>query len=217
MTGTKGMTAVILAAGSSSRMGRFKPLLELGGTTIVERVVSLFRGAGILDIRVVAGHGSEVLERVLRRLDVQVMVNERYEDGMFSSVLRALRDMGPGTGAVFILPVDIPLVSTGTMQYLVMRHCQDPARILIPSYHGRRGHPVVIPGMYLDAVRAWSGERGLRGALEMFSSETVEVSVEDRNILFDLDTPADYEECLRRWSAMSQEDGRIHVMEVPGT
>ena len=89
MTETTGMKAVILAAGSSRRMGRFKPLLELGDRTIVERVVSLFREADILDIRVVVGHCREELEAVLERLEVRVLVNERHGEGMFSSVLRA--------------------------------------------------------------------------------------------------------------------------------
>jgi len=70
--------------------------------------------------------------------------------------------------------------------------------------------------MHLDAVRSFSGENGLRGALGQFPDELLEVPVDDRNILFDLDTPEDYEECLRRWSAMSQEGRMKDMMEVRG-
>ncbi len=216
MTETTGMKAVILAAGSSRRMGRFKPLLELGDRTIVERVVSLFKEADILDIRVVVGHCREELEAVLERLEVRVLVNERHGEGMFSSVLRAIGDLDAVTGAVFVLPVDIPLVLPWTLSCLVERHVQDREKILIPTFRGRRGHPVAIPGMHLDAVRSFSGENGLKGALGQFPDELLEVPVDDRNILFDLDTPEDYEECLRRWSAMSQEGRRKDMMEVRG-
>ena len=216
MTDTTDIRAVILAAGSSSRMGRFKPLMALGGRTIVERVIFVFREAGILDIRVVVGHRREELEPLLERLDVRVLVNDRHEDGMFSSVLRAIRDMGNSVSAVFILPADIPLIRSWTVRCLVTRHRLEPHRILIPSCRGRRGHPVVIPAQYFDTILAYHGENGLRGALGQFPDAVLEVQVADRNIHFDLDTPEDYEECLRRWSTMSQEGKRMNTREVRG-
>lgn len=110
----------------------------------------------------VVGHCREELEAVLERLEVRVLVNERHGEGMFSSVLRAIGDLDDVTGAVFVHPVDIPLVLPWTLSCLVERHVQDREKILIPTFRGRRGHPVAIPGMHLDAVRSFSGENGLR-------------------------------------------------------
>jgi putative nucleotidyltransferase with HDIG domain len=197
---TTGISTVILAAGSSSRMGRFKPLMELGGRSVVERVVSVFWEAGINDIRVVTGHCSMELEPHLERLGVRSLVNANHVDGMFSSVLRALDDLESDVRAVFILPVDIPLIRAWTLLRLLERHREYPDRIVVPSFRGRRGHPVVIPARYLQAIREWSGAEGLRGALGVHGRETFEVPVADRNILFDVDTPEEYTECLRRWS-----------------
>lgn len=193
--------AVILAAGYSHRMGRFKPLLEIGDRTVIERTVSLFRGAGLNDIRVVAGHARDLLEPLLEELGVRIIVNPGYDKGMFSSVTAALKNLEPDIQALFILPADIPLVSSGTIHSLLKQYEEYPDNILIPSFQGRRGHPVLIPAPCFEAIRLWHGERGLKGALGQFSDRIVSVPVDDRNILFDLDTPDDYEEAKRRCTA----------------
>jgi CTP:molybdopterin cytidylyltransferase MocA len=195
------MAAVILAAGHSRRMGRFKPLLKLGDRSVIERAVSLFREAGLNDIRVVAGHAMDLLVPLLEELGVRIIANLNYDEGMFSSVTAALKNLEPDIQALFILPADIPLVSIRTIHSLLKQHEEYPDRILIPSFHGKRGHPVLIPAHCFEAIRQWHGEHGLKGALGQFSDSTVSIPVDDRNILFDLDTPDDYEKAKRLCTA----------------
>jgi molybdenum cofactor cytidylyltransferase len=194
------ITALILAAGYSSRMGRFKPLLELGGKTVIERAVCLFRDAGIRDIRVVAGYRSDLLEPLLEQLGVRVIHNPSYDEGMFSSVTAALEDLDETVESFFILPADIPLIHALTVRRLLDFHRHEPDKILVPCFMNRRGHPVLIPSMYREKIRAWRGEGGLRGALGRLGQSVLPLEVDDGNILLDCDTPENYEDMKTRWS-----------------
>jgi molybdenum cofactor cytidylyltransferase len=194
------ITAIILAAGYSSRMGSFKPMLEIQGKTIMERTVSLFRDAGMQDIRVVVGHGSDLLEPLLERLGARVIPNPDYDKGMFSSVLAALQGLEQDVKALFILPADIPLISHLTIRHLLDIHQHEPEKVLIPCFMNRRGHPVLIPSMYCDTILRWRGEGGLKGALGQLGAMVLHVEVKDRNILLDCDTPEDYEDAKTRCS-----------------
>ena len=115
----KNFTAIILAAGYSRRMGQCKPLLKLSEQTMLEVVVATFIKAGISDIRVVVGHDMELLTPILEKLGTRIIINDHYNDGMFSSVLVALDSMESNVEAFFLLPVDIPLVRPWTIKYLI--------------------------------------------------------------------------------------------------
>lgn len=198
------ISAVILAAGYSRRMHDFKPLLTIGGRTLLDRAVALFRAAGIADIRVVVGHGRERLRPILDREGIKGIINRRNSPEMFSSVLAALTHLEPAVTAVFFQPVDIPLVRPHTITQLLKRQGVEDDRILIPSFRGRRGHPVLIPSGFFGAIRRWDGSDGLRGAFAQLQDRTVSVAVADANILADMDTPEDYE-------ALKQRCRRYHV------
>jgi len=111
-------TAIVLAAGYSSRMGKFKPLLPLGETTVLGRVITLFRDAGFSDIRIVVGYRSEELLPLLGKMGVPYIVNQNFHAGMFSSVVAGVKGLEKSTDAFFILPVDIPLIRPWTARLL---------------------------------------------------------------------------------------------------
>ena len=193
-------SAIILAAGHSSRMGCFKPLLKISGKTIMEKAVVLFRDAGIQDIRVVVGHESKLLEPLLERLGARAILNPSYDEGMFSSVLSALQSLEEGVEAFLILPVDIPLIHPRTIRHLMDLHQAQPDRILVPCFMHRHGHPVLVPYKYRDSILGWHGEGGLKGALKQLGGMVLSVEVDDPDILIDCDTPGDYETAKTRCS-----------------
>ncbi|QTA91949.1 NTP transferase domain-containing protein [Desulfonema magnum] len=219
------ITAIILAAGYSSRMGDFKPLMRLGEMTILERQIRLFQSAGVMDIRVVAGHRSSDILNVLGPLNVRGIVNEQYAEGMFSSVLAGIKSLEPDREAFFILPVDIPLVRRQTVLDLLkafeIRNSkleaynsesapdiasqvssfkfQVSSFILYPNFQGERGHPPLIASAYVDEIIRWSGQGGLRAFLEQYEKDAADVEVADECMLLDLDTPADYQQLLKRY------------------
>lgn len=191
-------SAVVLAAGASTRMGRMKALLPLGGHTVIEQVVKSLRTAGVTGIVVVVGHRGDALRPVLARLGIRVATNAEPRRGMFSSVQTGVRALPADIPAFFLLPADVPLVRPWTLRYLqdgcdLQRHA-----VVHPCFRGRRGHPPLIAGgLAAPILAAEDPSGGLRTVLQ--SRSAIDVEVPDRNILFDVDTPDDYRELQRRW------------------
>jgi CTP:molybdopterin cytidylyltransferase MocA len=193
--------ALILAAGRSSRMGSFKPLLPLGDSTFIEEAITRFRRAGIADVRVVIGHRAEELKPVLERIGARWVFNPDHERGMFSSVLAGVRDFMGSAEAFFLLPVDIPLVSPRTIQTLLEACEAHDEAIVYPRFEGCRGHPPVIPTSILEEDFQADVPGGLRAVLARHEAAAVDVDVVDEAVLLDCDTPADYRLLQRRWAA----------------
>ncbi|HET6461772.1 MAG TPA: NTP transferase domain-containing protein [Syntrophales bacterium] len=192
------VTAIILAAGSSLRTKDFKPLLLIGGMTILERTVRLFQQNGIRDTKVVVGHRWKDLVPVLQYCGATWVVNEDYQQGMFSSVVAGISRLEVGREAFFLLPVDIPLVRSQTIRDLLKAYPKAGRHILYPTFQGTRGHPPLIAKTFTEKVSLWNGDGGLRSFLRQHETESLEVEVVDEYILQDIDTMADYEELVLR-------------------
>jgi molybdenum cofactor cytidylyltransferase len=190
--------AIVLAAGLSTRMRRFKPLLPLGQQTITEHVISTFHGAGV-EVFLVAGHRRDEIAAMVKDQSVTVIYNHDYKQGMFSSIQAGLRHLPRIYRAFFILPVDIPLVQVATIKLLMKTEAKNPGRIIFPVFRGKKGHPPLIPTSLTKVILEWDGEGGLKAALESQEKLGLEVPVADSNILFDIDTPEDYKELLKRF------------------
>jgi CTP:molybdopterin cytidylyltransferase MocA len=184
------ITAIILAAGMSSRMGGVKPLMTVGGTTIIEHTVRMFRAAGIEDIQVVLGFRAPEVSVVLKPLNVITVVNASYSEGMFSSIKAGIESMVSDCEAFFILPADIPFVRPATVSALLANY--KPNHILYPVFRKRRGHPPLISTIFTREILTYSGQGGLRLLLEQFESSAINVEVTDDGILLDMDTQQDY-------------------------
>jgi CTP:molybdopterin cytidylyltransferase MocA len=178
--------AVILAAGFSSRMGAFKPLMDLGGLTALERCVRLFRDSGIDRVLAVTGHRAAEVRAEAGRQGLPTTHNEGYEGGMFSSVRTAAAAM-TGHDAFFLLPVDIPLVRPATVAALLDAY---DGRTAFPVFEGERGHPPLIPSGLIPAILEHDGRGGLKSLLGQHPS--LDVPVWDRGILMDADTVTDF-------------------------
>lgn len=184
--------AVIAAAGCSSRMGAFKPLLPLGGICALDRAIDLFLAAGIADITVVVGHRANDLLPVLARRPVRAVVNASYLSGMYSSVVAGLAALPPNLAGCFFLPVDVPLVRPHTVARLAERSNTGGAEVLYPTFLGRRGHPPFLSRRLFPEILAGDGAGGLEAVLRRHEARAAEVAVFDEAILLDMDTPRDY-------------------------
>ncbi|MCX6008320.1 MAG: nucleotidyltransferase family protein [Chloroflexi bacterium] len=209
--GRSEIVAIILAAGYSNRMERFKPLLDLGGRPVISHVVGTFIGAGIHDVRVVVGYNRDVLTPLLDQMGARSIVNDNYADGMFSSVLAGVKRLEPAVKAFFILPVDVPLVKPKTIRQLAENYMCNQGKILVPYFGGRSGHPPLIASKFIKGIIDYDGNGGLKGALRQFESETIMMPVPDENILFDIDLPVDYAKMLERWKNGSPSPKRLTV------
>ena len=186
------LSAIILSAGLSTRLGEFKPLLPLGKERILERVIALYRSAGIQDIRVVAGHRVEEVTALARCCGAKPVFNPDFAQGMFSSVVAGVSDLAKGCSGFFIHPVDIPLVRRQTLIDLQNAFKQGNADIYYPTFLGVRGHPPLISGNYANDLKMGTGQGGLREFLNGYEAQAMNVPVVDAFILKDIDTPEDY-------------------------
>jgi molybdenum cofactor cytidylyltransferase len=211
--------AIILAAGLSSRMGWFKPLVSLGGETLVERAVSLFRAGGLAEILVVVGHRGRELRPILREAGVRIVENARFHEGMFSSVSAGVRGLGSAAAAFFLLPVDLPLVRSWTVRRLLAVHEEHSGSIIHPCFRGRRGHPPLIPTDLVGAILGGPEAGGLRAVLARHEERAVNVEVPDRNILFDVNSPAQGEELVdrfRRYAIPTRDECEVILTSICG-
>ncbi|HSW57701.1 MAG TPA: nucleotidyltransferase family protein [Dehalococcoidales bacterium] len=194
-----GFGVIILAAGYSSRMGFFKPVLKLNGITLTQRLIQLYLNSGI-DVYLVTGWQRSVLMESVSDLKVNIVDNPDFAEGMFSSVKCGLRAaIKANYRAIFVQPVDIPLVRTATLKSLCGAAERTDCAVLYPCYHSRRGHPAVVFAGLIPFILDWQGEGGLKACLANRDSLAQNIEVEDSNILFDVDTPGDLPELAERY------------------
>ena len=186
--------AVIVAAGMSSRMGDFKPMLNIGSISIAQRIVATFHQAGVSKIVVVTGYLAQLLEKHLSNSGLIFLRNENYaETQMFDSAKIGLSYLKDKCDKVLFTPVDIPLFTALTVADLI----DSGAELACPVCDGKTGHPLLISSSVIEKILGDSGEGGLQGAISRCGTEMVQVPVEDQGILHDADTPADYESLLK--------------------
>jgi molybdenum cofactor cytidylyltransferase len=182
---------VVLAAGLSTRSGRFKMTLPLGDKTVIEVTID-----GMLPfvdrVIVVVGWQADRLRMLLSgRPDVDLAYNERYMEGMFSSVRAGIAQVR--AGRFFLLPGDQPLVQAGVYTRLLSAE----GAVAIPTYHGKKGHPVLLDGSLVPEILAQPAEKTLRDYIQAKGCTTVAVG--DEGILIDLDTADDYAAIVDRY------------------
>jgi len=185
----RGVSAIVLAAGKSLRMGSCKQLLSLGGSTVISRCLTTLQSGGIGDIVVVVSEDGREVAAAAQRHDVRVVVN-RAEDADMASSVRTGRDaIAPDIGGILVALCDYPLVTPATVALLVRLHGTYPDGIIIPTHEGRRGHPVLIPRTILEELREGMT---LRDVVQHDQNRIYDTPVDDAGILVDMDTPEDY-------------------------
>ncbi len=199
---------IVLAAGYSSRMGEFKPLLPVGGVPALRRSVETLRAAGA-ETAVVTGHRREELRPLMEALGAKELYNPDYARGMFTSVLTGLRHFAAlGAEGVLLLPCDCAAVPAEAVRQLIA--CAgDKGEYALPTFEGKNGHPLWIPARYFDEVLGFSGPGGLKGARLLHEDTLLRLPMPWRGTVLDMDTPEDYD-ALCRWAA---EDGLSGLMK----
>lgn len=184
--------AVVLAAGLSSRSERYKMTLPLGNSTVIERsIAGMYALAS--RILVVVGWQAETVQTLLASYDkVECVLNREYSEGMFSSVRAGISQI---RGSRFFLqPGDIPLVSaTVYQQLLTTPPSQD---IVIPTFEGRKGHPILMSSRLIPEILSAPATATLRDIVTRYGFTPL--PVDDEAILWDIDTLADYNQLQER-------------------
>jgi molybdenum cofactor cytidylyltransferase len=192
--------AVVLAGGSSERMGEPKQLLRLGETTILECVLESLRRAELDEIVLVLGSHAEAIRRqtsIAAKPYIKAVVNESYRQGMATSLHAGLANLTPEAAAAIIVLADQPFVKSATVSLIAGHYRRTRAKIVIPTYHGLRGNPVLLDRSLFGEAMALRGDIGCRAIFSNHLDALVKLPVDDLGILFDIDTAADFERARR--------------------
>jgi molybdenum cofactor cytidylyltransferase len=190
--------AIILAAGESVRMGSPKMLLPFNGSSMIENVISNVLESKADKILVVLGSSGPEIEKLIRTKPVNYCYNENYRDGMLSSVKCGFRHIPVSSEAVLIYQGDQPLISSLTTDIIIDSYFASQKGIVLPVYHKRRGHPVLIDKKYRNDIEKLNPSIGLRSLSYNFREDVLEVVVNDPGILRDFDTYSDYQKAINQ-------------------
>ena len=185
------VAAIILAAGRSRRMGKFKPLLPFGNQTVIESCVSNLRAAGVSEIVVVVGHRAEDVRETLMSALVNFVVNPNPDSEMSASIALGVGALTNGPGAVLLTPVDHPAIDPETIGLLIEKW-RGGAKLIQPDFKGKGGHPVLIDLSYRDELKCLDPGAGLRGFFNQHRAAVLRLAVDTPFVARDMDTWEDY-------------------------
>jgi molybdenum cofactor cytidylyltransferase len=205
--------AVVLAAGQSLRMGAnvVKATLPFGGKPLLRRVVEGIQCLPEVRVTcVVTGHERAKILHALQNLNVLHVHNPDYATGeMLSSIKTGLGCVRGRADAVLLALGDQPAVRPDTIRAIIRAWLEADAsnrpRIILPSYEGQHGHPILLDSRGIDEILALAGpDATLKTYTAARADQTIDLPVDDPAILEDIDTPADYEQALKRWASREQ-------------
>jgi molybdenum cofactor cytidylyltransferase len=187
------IAGLILAAGESSRMGTDKALLIYRGRTFLESVMAMLREAGIERIAVVLGHHAEEIQRAVNPEGAEVVINRDYQCGQTSSLQAGLKALeSPELEAIVLSLVDHPAVPAGVVQQLIARFQQSGAPVVIPTFEGQRGHPVLIGRGLFKELLELTPEEGANSIIRRYGGATQFIGVEEPGVIIDVNDPETY-------------------------
>jgi molybdenum cofactor cytidylyltransferase len=186
------VSAILLAAGESKRMGKPKLLLPIGGSTVLEKAIDNLLNSGVDEVIVVVGdRAQEMIERIGNR-PVKVTINPAYGEGMSTSIVTGLNLVNDSARAVMLALADQPLIDSQTINKLIEAFIGHDKGIVIPAYEGRRGHPVIFSTKYKKELLGLGGDIGGRQIIKEHPDDVLELAVDSEGIDIDIDTVDDY-------------------------
>ena len=192
------ISAIILAAGKSSRFGSTKQIMPLGKSTLLETTIDNYLSSDAGEIVVVLGHMSGNLSRFLGDRPVKRIMNPRYNEGMSTSLIAGIRSVNPDAGGIIIALADQPLVDTATINKLIKAFGTGKRKgIIVPVYNGQRGNPVIFSRKYIDEILEIKGDVGGKEIIYRHPEDVKEVAVDCKGVLQDIDTPEQYQEAIK--------------------
>ena len=202
------VSAVLLAAGESTRMGRPKPLLPWEETTLVQYQVASLQSGGVDEVCVVTGAGGEAVGSLFRdETGVRVVPNPEYKTGKTTSVRAGVRVVAPAAAAIVILAVDQPRPDW-VIRHVVDSHLTAGSPVTSPRFQGRGGHPLVFSaGLRQELLEITEANQGIREVVRRHASEMNLVEFDSRVVRLDINTPDSYAAAIRDYGELSAKSG----------
>jgi len=185
------VSAILLAAGQSQRMGAFKPLLPFGNTTVIESCIQNLRDAGVEDIVVVVGHRAEELQQALTGSHVTFALNPNPNSEMSDSIACGLSTLPSEAKATLIALTDQPSIPSEVIRAIIGQWMSGK-KLVIPEFNGRGGHPVLVDLGFRGVLLKLDPSSGLRSFFQAHSDQVLRLPVNSPFIARDMDTWDDY-------------------------
>ena len=193
------LAAVILSGGASSRMGSPKALLPYQGRPFLEHLLEVTVHPQIGVRRVVLGAHAEPIAKNIALAADEIVINEAWESGQLSSIQSAIRSLPEGTDGLLLCLIDHPLISRALVDELIVRFYAAPAKIVLPVYEGRRGHPVIFSSLLYQELLEAPADKGARAVVWAHAAEVVELPTTEEGCVLNLNDP----ETLHRATRLS--------------
>jgi molybdenum cofactor cytidylyltransferase len=190
------ISAILLAAGESRRMGDFKQLLPFQGKTFVECCVDNLLATKVDEVIVVTGHRHEQVEQALAGRPVRLAFNANYRAGMSSSIHCGVQALDEKTSAILLALADQPQIHSSLISKIIAAHQTERPFIVVPVYANRRGHPIILDARLRDEILAIDPAQGLRQLVQAHTDHTLYLEMTSDLILLDFDYPQDYQKFL---------------------
>jgi molybdenum cofactor cytidylyltransferase len=190
------ISAVILAAGESRRMGtQNKLLLQIGSEVLIRKFVKSVCASAADAVLVVLGHEAEKIKAVLQDQTLRFVENTCYEKGMTTSIQSGVNAASMESVGLMICLADLPFAETSDFNRLIQAFTDfrrtESSLIIVPVFQGQRGNPVLFSAEFRDKLLAHNGE-GCKGIVSKYPQSVREIIMENDNLLRDIDTPEDY-------------------------
>jgi molybdenum cofactor cytidylyltransferase len=186
------LSAILLAAGESKRMGQLKQGLPLGNSTILEQSIDNLVHSKIDELIVVLGYRAQELREKVTGRPVKTVINPDYEQGMSTSIIAGLHLVDDRAQAVMFALADQPFIGSKIVDILIDEFSRTSKGIVIPTYRGRRGHPVIFAIRYKEELLRLKDDVGGRQVVKEHPDDVLEIPVDSEGINVDIDTVSDY-------------------------
>ncbi|HZY10337.1 MAG TPA: nucleotidyltransferase family protein [Bacteroidota bacterium] len=188
------ISAIVLAAGASARMGEPKAILKIGEKTFLQHIVDVLYSACILDTVIVLGNDAVKIQNTLDWFQGKVVINDNWQQGQLSSIIAGMNRLnGTDLHGVMICPVDHPLISQGLLVDLLQTFWKSKKKIVLPVYDQKRGHPVIFSKELFDELKSAPINVGARFVVRQHSNDVAELVTTEEGVVQNIDTPEDYE------------------------
>jgi len=191
------ISAILLAAGESNRMGQPKQLMPFGQSTIVERTIGNLLDSAVSETIVVLGYKEEEIRKTIAGKPVKIAINPDYQQGMSTSIIAGLKQIDKRASAVLIALGDQPFVDSQTITSLVEAFIANSRGIIIPVYQGRRGNPVIFAIKYKGELLNLKGDVGGREIIKRHPDDVLEVTGNCEGVLLDINTAENYTSMIK--------------------
>ena len=194
----KKVSAIVLAAGMSKRMGTLKQLVKIGNRTLLETTLEALSASAVHEIILVLGYrADDILKSTTLPSKATVVRNENYEQGMSTSIRAGIPSVSSDTNAEMIVLADQPYIKAAILNSIIEEYDRSNAKIVLPVYKGFRGNPVLIDRSLFPEMMQITGDIGCRSLFGLHADQVNKLNVDDIGILIDIDSPADLEKLSR--------------------